>query len=82
MSEQVDRKDLKIQALLEKVSSLTMNYENQIADLRVNLTVSEQTVKELRDVINNIHTEPVPEEEPPVADGGSDVPPPENPSAD
>lgn len=34
-----DRKDLKIQALLEKVSNLTMNYENQVADLRVDLTL-------------------------------------------
>lgn len=41
MSNTLDRKDLKIQALLEKVSSLTTQYENQIADLRVELTVSE-----------------------------------------
>lgn len=41
MSEQFDRKELKIQALLEKVSSLTAQYENQVADLRVELTVSE-----------------------------------------
>lgn len=34
-----DRKDLKIQALLEKVSSLTTNYENQVADLRVEVTL-------------------------------------------
>lgn len=43
-----DRKDLKIQALLEKISSLTMHYENQIADLRVDLTISSQEVEELR----------------------------------
>ena len=35
----LDRKDLKIQALLEKISNLTTTYENQIADLRVDLTV-------------------------------------------
>jgi hypothetical protein len=35
----LDRKDLKIQALLEKISSLTTQYENQIADLRVELTL-------------------------------------------
>jgi hypothetical protein len=40
MSEQqVDQKDLKIQALLERVSNLTAQYENQIADYRVELTV-------------------------------------------
>jgi hypothetical protein len=37
-----NRKDLKIQALLEKVSSLVTNYENTIADLRVNITLAEQ----------------------------------------
>lgn len=33
------RLELKNQALLEKVSSLTTNYENQIADLRVEVTM-------------------------------------------
>lgn len=41
MSNTLDRKDLKIQALLEKVSALTTQYENQVADLRVELTISE-----------------------------------------
>lgn len=40
-----DRKDLKIQALLEKVSNLTMNYENSMADLRVELTVVSQELQ-------------------------------------
>ena len=40
MTQEVDRKDLKIQALLEKVSSLTTNYENTAADLRVELTIT------------------------------------------
>lgn len=35
----MDRKDLKIQALLEKISNLTTQYENQVADYRVDLTV-------------------------------------------
>ena len=41
MTNTLDRKDLKIQALLEKVSALTTQYENQVADLRVELTISE-----------------------------------------
>lgn len=45
--EQSDRKDLKIQALLEKVSSLTTEKENQIADLRVELTALQQDSIEL-----------------------------------
>lgn len=43
----MDRKDLKIQALLERVSSLTTDYENRIADLRVELTeVSNELAQE------------------------------------
>lgn len=30
--------ELKVQALLEKISSLTMDYENQVANLRVEIT--------------------------------------------
>lgn len=32
-------KDLKIQALLERISTLTTEYENKIADLRVEVTL-------------------------------------------
>lgn len=35
----VDRKDLKIQALLEKISSQAANYENALADARVEITI-------------------------------------------
>jgi len=49
---EVDRKDLKIQALLEKVSILSREKENEIADLRVELTVmnqqAEQIINDLR----------------------------------
>lgn len=34
-----NRLELKNQALLEKISSLTTNYENQVADLRVEITI-------------------------------------------
>lgn len=40
MENQVDRKDLKNQALLERIGMLTSQYENQVADLRVELTVT------------------------------------------
>jgi len=46
--QQVDRKDLKIQALLEKVSTMTAQYENQVADLRVELTLVSQELNEAR----------------------------------
>lgn len=44
---QLDRKDLKIRALLEKLGQ----QENQIADLRVELTLIEQHSKELEKVL-------------------------------
>jgi hypothetical protein len=43
------RLQLKNQALLEKVSSLTANYENQVADLRVELTLVSEELQALRD---------------------------------
>lgn len=46
----MDKKDLKIQALLEKISSLTTNYENTAADLRVELTVAIQEKEALTQV--------------------------------
>lgn len=44
----MDRKDLKIQALLEKISSLTTNYENQVAELRVDLTITSNELQEVK----------------------------------
>lgn len=35
----LDRNELKVQALLERVSSLTVEYENKVADLRVEVTL-------------------------------------------
>lgn len=45
----MDRNELKVQALLEKVSSLTANYENQAADYRVEITLLTQKIQELED---------------------------------
>lgn len=52
----LDRKDLKIQALLEKVSNLTTQYENQVADLRVDLTIVSQECEQLRQRIGELET--------------------------
>lgn len=43
-----DRKDLKIQALLEKISELTANYENKIAELRIDLTLQNNELNDSR----------------------------------
>jgi len=57
-----DRKDLKIQALLEKVSSLTTQYENQVADLRVELTISESMREGLIERVKELENSDVPQE--------------------
>lgn len=46
MENVLDEKDLKIQALLEDISQLTTQYKNQIADLRVALTVTSQKLEQ------------------------------------
>lgn len=43
-----DRKTLKIEALLQKISSIVTNYENQVADLRVEVTVLTEEVNRLQ----------------------------------
>ena len=42
MENQIDEKDLKSQALLERISQLTTQYEEQVANLRVALTIVSQ----------------------------------------
>lgn len=59
-----DRKDLKIQALLEKVSSLTTNYENQVADLRVEVTMLSQALQEAQQVQEDENVSEVPQDDP------------------
>lgn len=65
--EQLDRKDLKNQALLERVSNLTAQYENQSADLRVEYTLLEQEYRRVLNELEALKAEPedVPVEEKP-----------------
>lgn len=42
----MDEKELKIQALLERVAELTTGYEDKIASLRVALTVQAQQLED------------------------------------
>lgn len=68
--------ELKTQALLEKVSSLTANYENTIADLRVELTMVSaelsHTQQELASAVDRLNgaTDEVPAEEADASDEG------------
>ena len=55
----MDKNELKIQALLERVSSLTAQYENQVADLRVELTMVSQTRDQLQLELDSIRNENV-----------------------
>lgn len=51
MQEQTtDRKDLKIQALLEKLGNDKMQHENEIAEMRVELTLLRQELEAITKV--------------------------------
>lgn len=64
--QQMDRKELKIQALLEKVASLTAQYENQVADLRVDLTVVSQELQSAHAAAAEANETEAPAEDPDV----------------
>lgn len=44
---ELQRSQLKVQALVEKISELTSNYENQCADYRVDITLLSNYVERL-----------------------------------
>lgn len=50
--EELDKYKLKAQALLERVSNLTAQYENQVADLRVELTEITAAYNSLKESID------------------------------
>jgi small-conductance mechanosensitive channel len=62
MTDEITRKDLKIQALLEKVSQLTTQYENQVADLRVDLTLVSSERDQLHAKVADFETDTVKED--------------------
>lgn len=59
----MDKNELKVQALLEKISTLTTQYENQVADLRVELTLTSQERDSLKFEVEQLRTEHVEAEE-------------------
>lgn len=63
----MDRKDLKIQALLERVSNLTAEAENKVADLRVDLTMVSQERDELRQRVEELENAQSAKTDQPVA---------------
>lgn len=54
LARELQKSNLKNQALLEKISTLVAQYENQVADLRVQLTLQEHDNKE---VVNSLNSE-------------------------
>ena len=58
----LDRKDLKILALKEKLGQIVSDYEERIADLRVELTLTAQQVQEMSDKITELSEPDVQEE--------------------
>ena len=61
-NKEVTRKDLKIQALLQKISILTTQYESQDADRRVSITELSQENESLRKRIAELEAANVVEE--------------------
>lgn len=55
--------ELKTQALLERISNLTAEYENKVADLRVELTLVTQERDSLLQEVNTLRENVVQEEE-------------------
>lgn len=45
----IDRQELKIQALTQRIAELTAEYENKIADLRVAFTVTSAELEQARE---------------------------------
>lgn len=58
-----DRKDLKIQSYRERVSKLTLSYEEEVADLRVELTVTSQERDDLRKEVEELKSRLEPADE-------------------
>lgn len=44
----MDNKDLKIQALSERLSEIVTEYENKVADLRVAITIQQAQIESLQ----------------------------------
>lgn len=53
----MDKNELKVQALLERVSEITTTYENRVADLRVELTTVSQELQEVRVEVQRLNDE-------------------------
>jgi hypothetical protein len=53
----MDKNELKVTALLERVSEITTQYENRVADLRVDITVLSQELGEAQAEVKRLSDE-------------------------
>lgn len=53
----MDQNELKMQALLDSISRISAEYENKIADLRVQLTVIQNDNQAVTEERNNLRSE-------------------------
>jgi methyl-accepting chemotaxis protein len=53
----MDENQLKVEGLLERIGTLTRNYENQIADLRVQFTLVSQKAEEFAGTVNDLRSQ-------------------------
>lgn len=53
----MDKSELKVRALLERISEITTTHENRNADLRVEITTQAQTIDELRNEVERLNSE-------------------------
>jgi hypothetical protein len=60
---EITKLNLKIQALGESFSNKAVQYENQIADLRVELTLISQELEQTRNALNSKEETIVPQED-------------------
>lgn len=52
----MDRKELKIQALRERIAEITTMYEDKVADLRVEITFNAEAIREKDELIKALST--------------------------
>lgn len=60
----MDKNELKVMALRERVAQLTAEYEDKIADLRVELTLQAQRLEELENGEDDVEVPTHPSEDP------------------
>ena len=67
-----DRKELKIQALLEKIANTVAKYENELADNRVEYTILVEEYNRTLTALQEVHAREAEREVPKQEESGAD----------